>query len=209
VKKQTTIIVLSVLSFITIVVTVSILLANKNNKEGENATSQEHHMGQQKESEDKLNLLMGKEAPDFTLYNFDNKKVSLSDYKGKKVVLFFTEGVMCYPACWNQIAAFGKDDVFKKDDTAVLTVVVDTKGEWDRAVKKMPELLSSQVLFDASKSVSEEYGVLSLASSMHKGQFPGHTYLVLDKDGIVKFIMDDPKMAVRNDELKAALEKLN
>ena len=44
---------------------------------------------------------------------------------------------------------------------------------------------------------------------MHKGQFPGHTYLIIDKEGIVRFIKDDVQMAVRNDELKAELEKLN
>lgn len=206
-KKQTFVVILAILSFVLVIVGASILLSK--NQGQQNANSQEHHMGQQKESEEKLNALVGKPAPDFTLYSYDNKKVTLSEYKGKKVVLFFTEGVMCYPACWNQIAAFEKDDIFKRDDTAVLTVVVDTKGEWDRAVKKMPELLSSQVLFDASKSVSEQYGVLSLPSSMHKGQFPGHTYLVLDKEGIVRYVYDDPAMAVRNKELKAELEKLN
>ena len=116
---------------------------------------------------------------------------------------------MCYPSCWNQIAAFGKDEVFRKDDTVVLSVVVDTKNEWKKAVDKMPELASSAILHDVSKNVSKEYGVLSLPSSMHKGQFPGHTYLILDKDGVIRFIKDDPQMAVRNDELKAELEKLN
>ena len=73
----------------------------------------------------------------------------------------------------------------------------------------MPELGDSTILFDLTKSVSKEYGVLSLSSSMHKGQFPGHTYLIIDKEGIVRFIKDDVQMAVRNDELKAELEKLN
>jgi len=207
-NKQTLIVIFSILSFIVVVVAASILLAGKGNQD-KNATSQEQYTGQQKESEGKLNALVGKAAPNFTLYSYDNKKISLSDYKGKKVVLFFTEGVMCYPACWNQITAFGKDDVFKKGDTSVLTIVADTKGMWDQAVKKMPELLSSVVLFDAAKSVSEKYSILALPSSMHKGQFPGHTYIVLDKEGIVRYVYDDPAMAVRNNELRAELEKLN
>jgi len=116
---------------------------------------------------------------------------------------------MCYPSCWNQIAAFGRDEVFKRDDTIVFSIVVDTKKEWEKAVKKMPELAASTILHDTSKNVSREYGALSLASSMHKGQFPGHTYLILDKDGIVRYVFDDPKMAVRNEELKTELAKLN
>ena len=87
--------------------------------------------------------------------------------------------------------------------------MVDTKNEWKKAVDKMPELGASTVLLDVSREVSREYGVLSLPSSMHKGQYPGHTYLILDKNGIVRYVLDDPQMAVRNEELKTELEKLN
>lgn len=158
---------------------------------------------------EKLNSWVGKEAPDFTLSSYDNKKITLSSQKGKKVILFFTEGVMCYPACWNQIAAFGEDEAFKKEDIMVFNIVVDTKNEWDKAVKKMPELAQTTILHDSSKNVSREYGVLSLPSSMHKSQFPGHTYLIIDKDGVIRFVKDDPQMAVRNKELKAELEKIS
>ena len=159
--------------------------------------------------EEKLNTLLGKEAPDFTLTSYDGKKFNLKEQRGKKVVLFFTEGAMCYPSCWNQIAAFGKDSTFNREDTMVLNIMVDTKNEWKKAVDKMPELGVSTVLLDLTKNVSREYGMLSLPSSMHKGQYPGHTYLILDRDGIVRFVKDDPQMAVRNDELKAELAKLN
>ncbi|HEY5600898.1 MAG TPA: peroxiredoxin family protein [Patescibacteria group bacterium] len=168
----------------------------------------EHHEGQSV-YEDKFNALLGQVAPDFELYSYDGEKIRLQDQKGKKVVLFFTEGVMCYPSCWNQIAAFGNDEAFQKEDTAVFSIVVDTKNEWKRAVDKMPELAQTAILLDVSKEISKEYGVLSLPSSMHKGQFPGHTYLVLDKEGVIRFIKDDPQMAVRNDVLKTELEKLN
>ncbi len=168
----------------------------------------EHHEGQSV-YEDKFNALIGQPAPDFELYSYNGEKIRLQEQRGKKVVLFFTEGVMCYPSCWNQIAAFGKDEVFKSEDTVVFSIVVDTKNEWKKAIDKMPELGDSTILLDLTKSVSKEYGVLSLPSSMHKGQFPGHTYLIIDKAGAVRFIKDDPEMAVRNDVLKEELEKLN
>ena len=34
-------------------------------------------------------LEIGKKAPDFTLLNQDNESMSLSDFKGKKVILYF------------------------------------------------------------------------------------------------------------------------
>ena len=209
INKSIIIWVLSIIVFLGAVIGASFLLGGKSNQESSEADHPaEHHEGQSV-YEDKFNALIGQTAPDFELYSYNGEKIRLQEQRGKKVVLFFTEGVMCYPSCWNQIAAFGKDEVFKSEDTVVFSIVVDTKNEWKKAIDKMPELGDSTILFDLTKSVSKEYGVLSLSSSMHKGQFPGHTYLIIDKAGIVRFIKDDSEMAVRNDVLKEELEKLN
>lgn len=147
-----------------------------------------------------FNNLVGKLSPDFTLESHDGKKITLSQLKGQNVILFFNEGLMCYPACWNQIAAFGKDSELSKK-AVILNITVDPKNEWKQAIDKMPELAKATVLFDADRQVSQKYGVLTLPSSMHKGQFPGHSYVIIDKEGIVKFVRDDVSMAVRNTEL--------
>jgi len=128
--------------------------------------------------------------------------------KGKNVVLFFSEGLMCYPACWDQIAAFGKDNEFASKDTIALTILNDPKSDWKMAIEKMPELAKAVVLFDTDKRISITYDMLSLPSSMHKGQLPGHTYVVIDKEGIVRYVKDDVSMAVRNQELIAEINKL-
>lgn len=154
-----------------------------------------------------FNNLVGKPAPDFILETYDGNKIALSSLKGKNVILFFNEGLMCYPACWNQIAAFGKDtDLGKK--AVILNITADPKDDWKQAIDKMPELASATVLFDSNRQVSSVYGVLTLPSSMHKGQFPGHSYVIIDKEGIIKFVQDDVQMAVRNQELAAEIDKL-
>lgn len=161
-----------------------------------------------KEVNTSLNDLVGKSAPDFTLESYNGDKMTLSSLKGKNVVLFFSEGLMCYPACWDQIAAFGKDNEFTNKNTVVLTIVNDPKNEWKGAIEKMPELAQAKVLLDTDKKVSIAYNMLSLPSSMHKGQLPGHTYIVIDKEGIVRYVKDDVQMAVRNQELIAEIDKL-
>lgn len=166
------------------------------------------HHGSAVVNEEQFQSLIGKIAPDFTLESYDQGQVNLQELRGKKVVLFFTEGLMCYPSCWNQMAAFGKDSAFNNKDTITLSITVDPKNDWRQAVEKMPELASATVLFDTNREVSANYGVLTLPSSMHRGQFPGHTYLILDKEGIVRFIKDDPQMGVRNDELRIELGKI-
>ena len=155
-----------------------------------------------------IDYLVGKSAPDFTLASYDGDTIMLSSLKGKNVVLFFSEGLMCYPACWDQIAAFGKDDEFSNKNTVVLTIVNDSKNDWKNAVGKMPDLARATVLLDTDKQVSLEYAMLSLPSSMHKGQLPGHTYVMIDTNGIVRYVKDDVQMAVRNQELLEEIDKL-
>ena len=167
----------------------------------------DHHGGGVSVDATIFNGLIGRSAPDFTLESYDGKKVTLSELKGKNVILFFNEGLMCYPSCWNQIAAFGKDTNLSSK-AVVLNITADPKNNWKQAIDKMPELAGATVLFDSNRQVSKQYGVLTLPSSMHKGQFPGHSYVIINREGIIKFIRDDVAMVVRNQELAVEVDKL-
>ena len=151
---------------------------------------------------------IGKQAPDFSLEGIDGKTIKLSDYKGKNVVLFLNEGSMCYPACWDQMAALGNDERFNAENLAAFSIVVDPKSEWEKIVKETPGFDSAEILFDTTKAVSRAYDVLSLRSSMHPGSFPGHTFFIINKEGIIRYVLDDPSMAIRNDMLISELSKL-
>lgn len=151
---------------------------------------------------------VGQKAPLFELESIDGKIVKLSDYLGRNVVLFFNEGSMCYPACWNQMAELGNDSRFNTDDTVAFSIVTDPKDQWIDIVSKSTNLAKSKILFDTSRSVSKAYDVLNLTSSMHPGSLPGHTYFVIDKEGTIQFTLDDPNMALANDRLIKEIEKL-
>ena len=172
------------------------------------STTDSHHGGTAQVSTESFGKLLNKEAPDFTLESYEGEKISLEKLRGKNVVLFFSEGLMCYPACWDQIAAFGKDSKLNNQNILTFTIVNDRRGDWKTALDKMPELASAKVLFDTDRSASIAYGVLSLPSSMHRGQLAGHTYVIVDPQGIVRFIKDDPQMAIRNQELLREITKL-
>lgn len=184
-------------------------LANQQSSgsvQGSQDSMANHHSAPKPADSTIFNSLLNKPAPDFSLESYDGKTYKLSDLKGKNVLLFFNEGLMCYPACWNQIAAFGSDKELGRKAIA-LNITTDPKKDWKEAVSKMPELSPAIVLFDTNKAVSNVYGVLKLESSMHRGQFPGHTYVLIDKEGVVRFIKDDVQMAVRNKELIAEMDK--
>lgn len=167
-----------------------------------------HHSGQAKGAYTNLNALVGSPAPDFSLADRDGKIYTRDGLKGKNVVLFFNEGLMCYPSCWNQIVALAQDKRFSPDDTVVLSIVVDAPAEWQRAINKMPTLGEATVLFDKGGALSQALGITKTESSMHYGQYPGHSYLVIDTEGVVRHALDDPKMGIHNDQILEEVKKL-
>lgn len=155
-----------------------------------------------------LNSLVGKPASEFLLTDRDGNVYSPDALKGRNVVLFFNEGLMCYPACWSQIVSLAKDERFKDKDTVVLSVVADSKDDWQGAIDKMPELAQATVVFDRGAAVSNSFGALTTPSSMHYGRLPGHTYVVIDKNGVVRYVYDDPTMAINNDRLLVEIQRI-
>lgn len=151
---------------------------------------------------------VGQKAPDFSLQGIDGKITTLSDYRGKNVVLFFNEGSMCYPACWDQIAAFGNDARFNSDSTQAFSIVVDSKTEWQKIIAKMPKLVNARILFDTARTASKSYDVMFLQSSMHRGSLPGHTYFIIDRNGIIRYARDDSTMSISNDLLANEITRL-
>ena len=174
------------------------------------ASTDDHHGGSpMAANSDQLNALVGKPMPDIELKDKDGKTYTAADLKGKNIVLFFNEGLMCYPACWNQIASFGSDERFNSGDIQAISVVVDSANDWKTAIAKMPQLAKANTMFDTGASTSRQLGMLTTASSMHRGSLPGHTYVVIDKEGIVRYVFDDPNMAMANDMLFGKIGELN
>lgn len=195
-----------------VVIAVLGLLIWAGSKGKENAPAVDQHgmpLGGNITSTTQLNKLVNKPAPDFSIADRDDKVYSADNLRGKNIVLFFNEGLMCYPACWNQIVSLAQDEQFKNEDTIVLSIVVDSPKDWQQAISKMPELAQATVVFDKNASVSKAFGVLSLPSSMHPGVYPGHTYVVIDKEGIVRHVFDDPNMSIHNNQLVAEVSKLS
>ena len=65
------------------------------------------------------------------------------------------------------------------------------------------------VVHDNGARISGAYGMLKTASSMHYGQLPGHTYVVIDASGVIRHVYDDPNMAIHNDQLIDELRKIS
>lgn len=183
--------------------------AKQNVTNNANANMDSMHGGGATANSDALNSLVGKPIPDIQLADKDGKIYTGAAFKGKTTVLFFNEGLMCYPACWNQMASFGSDARFNSDTIQAISVVTDTAKDWQTAIAKMPQLAKANTMFDVGASASKQLGMLTTASSMHRGSLPGHTYVVIDKEGIVRYVFDDPNMAIANNMLFTKIGELN
>ncbi len=90
---------------------------------------------------------------------------------------------MC-PACWNQQVDIEKRQAeFDALNTEVVMITVDPPTAWASA--KAQYGINDTTLYDNSLTVSSMYGVLQ--DSMHPGERPGHVFVLVDKDGVIKW----------------------
>jgi alkyl hydroperoxide reductase subunit AhpC len=129
---------------------------------------------------------VGSVAPAFTLDAVDNlefKKISLADYRGKWVVLFFYPGDFTF-VCPTEIKGFNKAlGEFKAANTEILAASVDSKFSHLAWIKSGAlEKLEFPLLSDLSKQTARAYGVLDEETSYAKrGLF------IIDPNGVIQY----------------------
>ena len=150
---------------------------------------------------------VGEAAPDFELASATGGSFRLSDQRGKRVLLYFHEGLMCAP-CWKQLEDIQADlDRFSGlgVDEIVGISVDPLPAQQQRAQVRGIRL---RALVDGDRSVSAAYDALSFG--MMGGSLPGHTFILIGPDGAITWRADyggppDYRMYVPNDVLLAEL----
>jgi thioredoxin-dependent peroxiredoxin len=148
---------------------------------------------------------VGKKAPEFSLLNQDGKKISLKDYLGKKVVLYFypkddTSG--CTKEACNFRDEFPK---FTKTKAVILGVSPDTVKSHKKFAEKYD--LNFDLLADEEKKVVEKYEVWK-EKSMYGRKYMGveRTTFIIDEKGKIKTIFNKVKVDGHNKEVLEALK---
>jgi peroxiredoxin Q/BCP len=152
-------------------------------------------------------LVEGAKAPAFTLPTDDGGTVTLSDFKGKNLVLFF------YPkantsGCTKEAIAFSAlKPSFTKVDTAVLGVSADPVKAQDAFKKKHD--LKTPLASDETHQMLESYGVWG-EKSMYGRKFQGitRTTVLIGPDGRVVQIWPKVKVDGHAEEVLAAARAL-
>lgn len=146
---------------------------------------------------------VGSPAPDFTLNSQEAKPVSLHDFKGKWVVLYF------YPkdftsGCTVEAHNFQRDLAQYEQKSAVI-VGVSVQDEDSHQKFCTKEGLNFKLLADTKNEVSTLYdSVMNLGVAKLSAR---HTFLI-DPNGVVRKVYLDVKPQQHSEEVLAALTEL-
>lgn len=151
-------------------------------------------------------LETGTKAPDFTLQDKDGNNVSLSDFLGKKVVLYFYPRDNT-PGCTRQACAFAESyNKFKERDVVVIGISKDSAASHKKFADKHnlpfvllsdPELIAIQS-YDVWKE-KKLYGKVSMGVVRS-------TYII-DENGVIEKTMPKVKPDTNAEEILEYLDK--
>lgn len=134
-------------------------------------------------------LSIGDKAPNFVSVNQLGKEIKLSDFKGKKVILYFYPKDMT-PGCTAQACNL-KDNyqALKKAEYEILGVSMDSEKSHLNFVTKKE--LPFDLLADTNKEIIESYGVWQ-EKSMYGKKYMGivRTTFVIDENGSIQDIIE-------------------
>ena len=150
-------------------------------------------------------LQVGDNAPDFEALSDSGKKLKLSDFRGKRVVLYFYPKDST-PGCTTQACGF-RDSYpsVEKRKAVVLGVSPDGVGSHQKFKEK--QKLPFTLVVDADHKIADAYGVWG-EKSMYGKKYMGiiRSHFVIDEKGK---IVDAQVKVSPTDSVKLALEKLS
>ena len=131
-------------------------------------------------------LKIGDKAPLFELYDQNDNLISLNDYKGQKIVIYFFP--KAFTPGWTKQACGFRDqyDTYKKNNIEIIGISYDIRDIQKSFSDKYD--LNFIMLSDSEKKVSQLYGVDTYF-------FPKRVTFLIDENGIVFDIIDDMSLS--------------
>ncbi|HMS60776.1 MAG TPA: thioredoxin-dependent thiol peroxidase [Solirubrobacteraceae bacterium] len=149
----------------------------------------------------------GDAAPDITLPDQDGAPVTLSDLRGRNVVLYFYPRAST-PGCTTQACGV-RDHLPAYEDASA--VVLGVSPDPVKKVKRFhdAEELNFTLLADADHEACEAYGVWAEKSMYGKTYWGAvRATFVIDADGVVRHVIPKVKPATHDEQVLAALQEL-
>ena len=153
-----------------------------------------------------ISLQEGDKAPAFRSKDQNGKPVSLSDYKGKKVALYFYPEDDT-PTCTVEACNLRDNySLLKKEGIVVLGVSPDDEKKHKKFEQKFN--LPFTLIADSDKKIIDKYGVWG-EKNLYGRKYMGlhRTTFLIDEKGIIKKIFKKPKSKMHSEEILKAWQE--
>ena len=146
---------------------------------------------------------VGTVAPDFTLPSTSGERLTLSQLRGKQVLVAFFP-LAFSPTCTAELCEMRDDwDDFLARGLVVLPISVDSTYSLKEYKQKYG--MKVDLLSDFKREVTIQYGVLN-----EDRFFSNRAYFLVDRDGIVRWahVEENPSLKRSNQEILAEVDRL-
>jgi glutaredoxin-dependent peroxiredoxin len=156
-----------------------------------------------------MSIQIGQQAPDFTLYDSDKQKVTLSDYKGRNVLLLFFPQAFT-GTCTKELCST-RDNIALYNNANAQVLAISVDSVFTLARYKEDQKLNFPLLSDFNKTVSGTYGALydTFVFDMHG--VSKRSAFVVDKQGAVRYaqVLETASDLPDFDAIQKTLQSLN
>ena len=154
--------------------------------------------------------MIGESAPNFTLKNTEKTDVSLSDYKGKTVILAFFPGAFT-GVCDTEMCSF-QDNFSKLSESNAAVIGISVDSPWANAEFASKYNLEFELLSDIDREVVEAYDAKFVGLGGVEGYVSANrVVIVIDENGIIKhrWVAENPGIEPDYDAIIKLAESLN
>ena len=156
-----------------------------------------------------MSITIGAKAPDFSLYDSDKNKVTLSDFKGKKNVLLLFFPMAFTGTCTDELCAV-RDDIARYNVANAQVLGISVDSVFTLAKYKEEQSYNFPLLSDFNKEVSTAYETIYESfTQMNMKGVGKRSAFIIDKEGFVQYkevlenAGDLPNFIVINNKLES------
>ncbi len=154
-------------------------------------------------------LQTGQQAPQFTLFDTDKKEISLSDYKGRNVLLLFFP-LAFTSVCTAELCSV-RDNYKLYEGFTAQPVGISVDSLFTLAKFKEEQHLNFPLLSDFNKTASTDYGALYEQFGFGMQGVSKRAAFVIDGEGIVRYaeVLDNAGLQPDFEAIRETLSGLN